>query len=112
MTFYGEHFRALDLLARRPKGRTETFMLIHGCTRQYLDGLILAGLATATKQRVGRGRQIEVTRIKLTEGGRATLCELLRQRVREGGKPGRLIRSLTAREPLTERNDSAQLRKS
>jgi DNA-binding PadR family transcriptional regulator len=107
MAFYGEHFRALDLLARRPNGRTETFMLIHGCTRQYLDRLIRAGLATATKQRVGRGRQIEITRIKLTEGGRATLTELLRQRIRDGGKPRGLIRSTTGRESMTERNAPA-----
>jgi hypothetical protein len=107
MAFYGEHFRALDLLARRPNGRTETFMLIHGCTRQYLDGLIRAGLATATKQRIGRGRQIEIARIKLTEGGRATLTELLRQRMRDGGKPRGLVRSTTGRESMTERNAPA-----
>jgi len=40
MTANGERHRALALLARGPNGRTETFMLLHGCTRQQLDGLI------------------------------------------------------------------------
>lgn len=85
------HFRALELLARSPTGRTETFMLIHGCTPQYLDGLVRAGLVTTSKQRIGRGRQIEITRFKLTEAGRATLSEenapVVPQRIQDGGKP-------------------------
>ena len=49
-------------------------MLLHGCTQQRLDDLIRAELATARKERVGRGRQIEVTRIKITKAGRAALA--------------------------------------
>jgi len=74
MTFNGQH-RALALLARSPNGRTETFMFLHGCTRQYLDGLIRVGFATATKERVGRGRRIEIARVKITEAGRAALSK-------------------------------------
>ena len=69
------YHHALALLARSPNGHTETFMLVHGCTRQLLDGLIRAEFATALKERVGRGRQIEVTRIKLTKAGRAALAQ-------------------------------------
>ena len=93
MTLNGERPRALALLARSPNGRTETFMLFRGCTRQHLDGLIRAGLASATKEWVGRGRQIEITRIKLTEAGRATLSKryapVVPQRIRNDGKPPR-----------------------
>jgi hypothetical protein len=67
------YHRALTLLARSPNGHTETFMLLHGCTRELLDVLIRAKLATARKERVGRGRQIEVARIKITKAGRAAL---------------------------------------
>ena len=73
-----QYHHTLALLARSPDGHTETFMLLHGCTRELLDGLIRAKLATARKERVGRGRQIEVTRIKITKAGRAALLgELL-----------------------------------
>jgi hypothetical protein len=65
MTPNGERHRAL--LARSPNGRTETFMLLHGCTRQQLDGLISARLAIATDERVGHGRQMATTRIRITE---------------------------------------------
>jgi len=37
--------------------------------------LLHAELATATKELVGQRRQIEITRFKLTEAGRATLSE-------------------------------------
>ena len=85
------HSRALDLLARSPTGRTETFMRVHGWPPEYLDGLVRAGLVTTTKQQVGRRRQIEITRIKLTEAGRATLggrnAPVVLRGVRNGGKP-------------------------
>lgn len=94
------HSRALELLARSPTGRTETFMLIHGCTPQYLDGLVRAGLVTTTKQRVGRGRQIEITRFKLTEAGRATLSEgnatVVPQRIQDVGKPASAAQRIRA----------------
>jgi hypothetical protein len=67
--------RALAVLARSPNGRTETFMLLHGYTRQQIDGLIGVGLATATEERVGHGRQMGITRITITEAGRAALSK-------------------------------------
>jgi len=88
MTLNGEHHRPF---ARSPKGHTKTFMLLHGCKRQLLDRLVRAKLATASTYRVERGRQIEITRIKLTEAGRATLSKAIRpvvpQRFRYDGKP-------------------------
>jgi hypothetical protein len=74
-TFNRERQRALALLARSPNGRTETFMLLHGCTRQQLDGLISAGLATATEEQAGHGWQTGITRIRITEAGRAALSK-------------------------------------
>jgi hypothetical protein len=68
---------ALILLARSPMGRTETFMLLHGCTPQLLGSLILAKLVTASKTRVGRGRQIEVIRMRITDAGRHALAREL-----------------------------------
>jgi hypothetical protein len=73
MILDGERRRALALLARSPNGRTKTYMLSQGWTRQLLDGLVRAGLATAANERVGRGRQIEATRIKITDAGRTVL---------------------------------------
>ena len=50
MTRNGEHRRVLPLLARRPNGRTEAFMLLYGCTRQHLDGLCQGqGLTSAVR---------------------------------------------------------------
>jgi Rrf2 family protein len=66
--------RALAFLVRSPNGRTETFMLLHGCTRQQLNHLIRSNLVTASKEHVGRARQIEVTRIKITNAGRAAFA--------------------------------------
>ena len=66
-------------------------MRTHGWPSQYLDGLFRAGLVTTTKQRLGRGRQIEITRIQLTEAGRATLGErnapVVPPGIRSDGKP-------------------------
>ena len=42
-------------------------------SRHLLDGLVRAELATAANERVGRGRQIEATRIKITDAGRTVL---------------------------------------
>ena len=50
MTRNGEHRRVLPLLARRPNGRTEAFLLLYGCTRQHLDGLCQGqGLTSAVR---------------------------------------------------------------
>jgi hypothetical protein len=73
-----QYHRALALLARSRNGHTETFMLLQGCTRELLDGLIRAKLATARTERVGRGRQIEVRRINITKAGGAALLGELR----------------------------------
>jgi hypothetical protein len=49
---------------------------LHACTRQLLNNLVQAKLASASTNRVGRGGQIEVTRIKITEGGHDALSKL------------------------------------
>src|SRR5262252_3735627 len=49
MILDGERRRALALLARSPNGRTKTYMLSQGWTRQLLGGLVRAGLATLRK---------------------------------------------------------------
>lgn len=64
--------RALALLAASPDGCTEAIMLAHGFKMELLlVGLIRAGLATATAERmVAAGRTIEVTKVRISEAGR------------------------------------------
>jgi hypothetical protein len=77
-----EHFRALSILAGSPDGCTESMMLAHGFTVDFLTELVLSGLATATVDRMIAGRkQVDVTRVQITEAGR---------RLYQGGLPGGL----------------------
>jgi hypothetical protein len=67
--------RALELLAGSPTGCTEALLFAYGITVEMLVGLIHAGLATATAERVVAGsRKIEVARVKITDAGRQALA--------------------------------------
>ena len=67
--------RALAVLADSPDGCTEAIMLAHGFTAELLIELVRADLATASTERVGRGRKpVEVVRMKITEAGRRALA--------------------------------------
>ena len=51
-------------------------MLAHGFRIQLLVDLCIAGLATATVERmVAGGRAVEVVRMKITDAGRQALAE-------------------------------------
>jgi hypothetical protein len=53
---------------------TEAIMLAHGFSIDMMVGLVNAGLATATAERVVAGRRtIEVARVRSTEAGRKAL---------------------------------------
>jgi hypothetical protein len=68
--------RALELLAGSRDGVTETLMLAHGFRAELLAGLCIAGLATATPERmIASGRKAEIVRLKVTEAGRRALAE-------------------------------------
>ena len=70
--------RLLEMLARAPDGLTETTLLAsHRFTFETLVGLITDGLAVAKPERVvGDGREINVTRLFITDAGWQTLGEL------------------------------------
>jgi hypothetical protein len=53
---------------------TEAIMLAHGFPVPLLADLCIAGLATATVERMAAGgRKVEVVRIRITEAGRRAL---------------------------------------
>jgi hypothetical protein len=67
--------RALTVLAGSAEGCTEAILLAHGFPSVLVAELIHAGLATAHRERMGRGgRPVEVTRIMITEAGRRALA--------------------------------------
>jgi hypothetical protein len=67
--------RALEVLADSPAGVTEATMLAHGFTVELLTELVVAGLASATPERVQIDRRsIRVTRVKITAAGRQALA--------------------------------------
>ena len=67
--------RALVLLAGcSTAGCTEAVMLLHGFTTEQLADLVRAGFAATTIERVvGSAQTVEVTRLKITEGGQQAL---------------------------------------
>jgi hypothetical protein len=69
--------RLLEMLARAPDGLTETTLLAsHRFTLETLVELITSGLVVAKPERVvGDGREINITRLHLTEAGRQTLSQ-------------------------------------
>jgi len=67
--------RALELLAASRDGATEAIMIAHGFTVEQMVDLCIAGLATATPERmVAGGRTFEVVRMTITETGRRALA--------------------------------------
>jgi hypothetical protein len=67
------------MLASCREGCTEAIMLAHGFTVEQMVDLCVAGLATATPERmVAGGRTLEVATLRITDAGRQVL---------ERGKP-------------------------
>jgi hypothetical protein len=71
-----EQRRALAMLANAGQsGCADAFMMAHGFTVDMLAGLVRAGLATATPQRMrAGGRMIEVARVRITDAGRRAVA--------------------------------------
>jgi len=66
--------RALVELSDSPEGSTDNLLLAHGFKRRLIAGLIEAGLVTAKTEVMRAGeRAVHVTRITITEAGRAAL---------------------------------------
>jgi hypothetical protein len=66
----------LELLAASYDGCTEAILLAHGFALDLIDGIVSAGLATATAEHtVAAGRAIEFTRVRITEAGGRALAE-------------------------------------
>ena len=64
--------RMLELLAGSPTGCTEALLFAYGITVEMLVGLIEAGLATASAERMVAGsKAIEVARVLHHRGGAA-----------------------------------------
>jgi hypothetical protein len=62
MKVTAERRRVLRMLAGGPRGDTEAVLMAHGFTPELLGGLIVAGLAISTIEKVkAGGRMIEVT---------------------------------------------------
>jgi hypothetical protein len=64
--------RALELLVASRDGATETILVAHGFTIDFLVELIRASLATAKAERVvAGGRSMQVSRLRITEAAGA-----------------------------------------
>jgi hypothetical protein len=69
-----ERYRLLGMLADHPAGCTERLLLTHGFRLKLIAELTGKGLASTTPERViAAGHPIDVTRIKITDAGRAAL---------------------------------------
>jgi len=68
--------RLLELLAGSPDGATDLSLLAQGFQFKVILGLIGAGFAAATSERmVAAGRSVEVSRVRITDAGRRALAE-------------------------------------
>jgi hypothetical protein len=66
--------RALRLLASSRDGVSEALMMAHGFGVKLMAGLVQAELAATSVQRiVGGGREVQITRMKITDAGRKAL---------------------------------------
>ena len=68
-----EERRALELLAASPEGATEALLVTHGFTSELITGLLDAGLAMAITEPMTGERTVDVTRVRITDAGRAAL---------------------------------------
>jgi hypothetical protein len=68
--------RALEMLARVPRGLTEAAMLANGFATYLLAGLVLAGLATVVTESVrAGGPTIKSERFMITDAGLRAIAE-------------------------------------
>lgn len=76
MTLSAEQRRALALLANGNRsGVTQTLLGAHGFSAPMIAGLVIAGLATFTREQVKVGdKTIEVGRARIADAGRRALA--------------------------------------
>jgi hypothetical protein len=68
--------RLLELLAASDDGCTDALLLAHGIALELIDGIVSAGLATATaERRFAAGRRVKVARVWITDAGRQALAD-------------------------------------
>jgi hypothetical protein len=67
--------KALRLLARSPRGATEDVLeLAHGCSRETLTTLMIAGFATVVTETLKvEGGTFTVERLRITDVGRRAI---------------------------------------
>ncbi len=66
---------ALQLIAERPGGVVTPILAVRGVDRDTLSTLVNAGFVTETVERAQGGRrEIELTRIKITEAGKQVIA--------------------------------------
>ena len=66
--------RVLEMLAGSPNGCTALVLVAQGFPSTIIAGLVDCGLVTAATERVLIGQStVDVTRLKITDRGRATL---------------------------------------
>ena len=74
MTDPADWCRALEVLADTPQGATPALLAAHGFSSAVISELIDSGLATSTTEVIlADGRPVEVTRVRITDAGRAAL---------------------------------------
>ena len=69
-----EQRRTLWLLAGAPDGCTESTLAAHGVTTETMGDLVREKLATVATEHVGRGRPVQVVRLRITGAGRKALA--------------------------------------
>ncbi len=70
-----EFWRALEVLAVSPEGCTQALLMAHGIRPALITELIDAEFARAKTERLFvDGRRVRVTRLRITEIGRAVLA--------------------------------------
>ena len=77
MTTSPDRCRVLAMLVdAEPSGCTEELLMANGFSMDLLAGLIRAGLATVSPERVQRGgEEIVIARLRITEAGRQALSD-------------------------------------
>ncbi len=74
--FSPEQRRALAMLATAGRrGETQPFLVAHGFGDAMLTGLVNRGLLIMTREKIqAGGKMIEVTKVRITDAGRAAFA--------------------------------------
>ena len=75
-----EQRAALQMQAASAPGHSLSTLRVRGCDFEMLQGLVLAGWATARQHAFGRGKS-KILNVRITEAGRKAIEGLSRTRV-------------------------------